>query len=163
MSGPASGGQSPVGSYASVVAMGPTDLDRGGETRLVIAWLLGDDPADLREAALRARVAWSGLEEGLDGRAPTRVRLLPSLPNPLVESGIIRFALPDGGPARIQVYDTRGREVATLVDAQLSPGFHRLSWSGRDHRGRRLANGVYHLRLSAGGGTDTRSVVLLRR
>ena len=129
----------------------------------MVAWLLGRNPQELREAAARARVAWSGLVEGLDGTAPTRVRLLPSLPNPLVDSGVVRFALPDGGPARVRVYDMRGREVATLVDGDLSPGFHRLVWSGRDHRGRRLANGVYHLRLSARGGTDTRSIVLLRR
>jgi len=50
-----------------------------------------------------------------------------------------------------------GREVATLVRGTLDAGSHAAVWN----TGRR-PSGVYYVRLSAGGDTETRKLALMR-
>jgi hypothetical protein len=59
---------------------------------------------------------------------------------------------------RVQVYDVAGRMLARL-DGAFATG-NAFVWDGRDAEGRRLANGIYFLRVSGGGGVA--KAVLLR-
>jgi len=68
---------------------------------------------------------------------------------------------PPDVPARVDVFDVRGRRVARLHDGPLAPGAE-LLWTGRDDAGRRLASGVYLARLSAPGAARTARLLLLR-
>ena len=49
--------------------------------------------------------------------------------------------------ARLDVFDVRGRLIATLVDEQLPAGDYDYSWNGEDSRGDRMPAGVYFYRL----------------
>jgi spore coat protein CotH len=68
----------------------------------------------------------------------------------------------DGG--RIGIYDVSGRQVHVLPLPTVVPAVVTLAWDGADADGRRLAPGVYFLRLeSARGGTRaTTRVVIVR-
>ena len=88
---------------------------------------------------------------------PTQVRLLPTVPNPFNPSTTVRFHIPNGMTARVEVFDALGRRVALLADAPFAAGEHRL---GFDARG--LASGVYLLRITTPTGTDSRTITLLR-
>ncbi|HLA40071.1 MAG TPA: FlgD immunoglobulin-like domain containing protein, partial [Candidatus Glassbacteria bacterium] len=75
------------------------------------------------------------------------------------------FELPDGsGPVEVKlaVYDLRGRRVTTLLSGERGEGIYSLQWDGRDSSGRRVASGVYFLRLTAGEVTHVRKIVLLK-
>jgi flagellar hook assembly protein FlgD len=61
-----------------------------------------------------------------------------------------------------RVFDVTGRAVRTLVDGQLERGYHLLEWNGADASGRRVANGVYFVRLRTGQHDESRKVVLLQ-
>jgi flagellar hook assembly protein FlgD len=63
---------------------------------------------------------------------------------------------------RIEVYDVLGRRIRTLVDERRRAGPHRTVWRGRNALGRKVASGVYFLRLRAGETTATRKVVIVR-
>ena len=56
----------------------------------------------------------------------------------------------------------RGRRVAVAVDRTLGPGTYAASWDGRTQTGERATAGVYYLRLSVPGATQSREVVLMR-
>jgi hypothetical protein len=43
----------------------------------------------------------------------------------------------------------------------VSAGPHAVVWNARDEAGRRVAAGVYYVRLAAGGTSTTRAMVLL--
>ena len=67
-----------------------------------------------------------------------------------------------GGPSTIWAYDLAGRRIRVLVQESLAAGRHHLRWSGRDQRGRRVASGIYLVRVSTPEGTATARVLLSR-
>jgi hypothetical protein len=85
-----------------------------------------------------------------------------NVPNPFNPHTTIRFTLPETGPASLRVYDVTGRLVKTVTAGLLKAGPHALRWDGTDHRGGRVASGVYFYRLTAGAYSATRKMVLLR-
>ena len=82
--------------------------------------------------------------------------------NPFRDRATIRYALPETGPASIDIYDIRGRLVASPVDGVVSAGSHALLWDGRGGAGGSLATGVYFCRLHAGNRVETKRMILLR-
>jgi flagellar hook assembly protein FlgD len=74
----------------------------------------------------------------------------------------IPFSLRRPQAVTLQVFDTRGRLVRTLLQEDVPAGTHRLVWTGVDRSGRSVASGVYHVRMDAGPERLTRSVTLVR-
>lgn len=95
------------------------------------------------------------------GALPVRHRLSAGSPNPSRWRSTLEFDLPRRERARIRVYDVAGRLVNTLVDAELEPGSHEVVWDGRDRSGRRVASGVYLVRMSTGSFGATRKLMRL--
>ena len=102
-----------------------------------------------------------GLLEGPE-RLPEGFDLLPNHPNPFNPETVIRYVLPRTAEVRLAVYDVRGARVATLVAGRRPAGEHRVTWRGRDERGRQVSSGIYLYRLEAGGGMHSRPMVLAR-
>jgi hypothetical protein len=100
---------------------------------------------------------------GVTEQAPLSLpRLSQNFPNPFNPRTTIEFTLVRGGPARLEVFDVRGRRVAVLVDRELPLGDHRVEWAGKDSAGRDVASGVYFYRLDAGEVHQTRRMVLVK-
>ncbi|HET7498825.1 MAG TPA: hypothetical protein VFM00_11035, partial [Candidatus Eisenbacteria bacterium] len=83
-------------------------------------------------------------------------------PNPVRDEAAFRFGLPLAARVRLDLFDIRGRRVATALDAQLPAGRHEAVWRRTDARGRRVASGVYVARLEALGEVRIRKLVLVR-
>lgn len=83
--------------------------------------------------------------------------LLSHGPNPFRDRTTIRFRLAESGPVTLTVYNVAGREVARLVDADLTAGLHEATFSAAG-----LPSGVYSYRLRTAGETETKRCVLLR-
>lgn len=150
---------------AMVTASGPFTVEPG--QTLVAGFILAyGETVDLlrsQVAAARAMRLFQVSTSVPDGDGtpwmdlPTQVRLLPTVPNPFNPSTTVRFHIPNGMTARVEVFDALGRRVALLADAPFAAGEHRL---GFDARG--LASGVYLLRITTPTGTDSRTITLLR-
>jgi hypothetical protein len=76
--------------------------------------------------------------------AGEEVRLEQNIPDPFNATTTVRYFLPRSGHAAVALYDMRGAEVATLLDADVDAGEH---WLLLDARERSLAGGSYLLRL----------------
>jgi FlgD Ig-like domain len=84
-------------------------------------------------------------------------------PNPLSSTARITYTVPTPGCAvSLRIYDVRGRRVRTLVGTERQNGIRDVVWDGRTDDGTPAASGVYFCRLSSGGLSDTRKLVLLR-
>ncbi len=89
---------------------------------------------------------------------------LPSLrvhPSPFVDQTRIVYSMTNQGPVTIDVLDAAGRRVNTLLNGTRGVGSHSVNWSGRDQDGRRVASGVYFVRMQAGDEVRTTRVVHL--
>jgi flagellar hook assembly protein FlgD len=73
-----------------------------------------------------------------------------------------QFALNQAGQARIEVFDARGARVATVKDGTLPPGSYSGSWDGTGADGVAVGSGVYYLRMTLPGYSQSRRVVIAR-
>jgi len=90
------------------------------------------------------------------------VGLTAAWPNPFQRELGLELALGREGPARVRVFDVRGRTVATVHDGVLPAGRHTVRWDGRTGRGAPAAAGVYFVRMDAEGRSWTRKVLRIR-
>ncbi|MCK4679820.1 right-handed parallel beta-helix repeat-containing protein, partial [bacterium] len=110
-------------------------------------------------------------ESGTGGRdlieheepVPSMFRLGHSSPNPFNPVTSVDYDIPaGGGSVDIAVFDVAGRRIATLYSGHHDPGTHRVTWDGRDSRGRSVASGIYFVRLDAREFSASRKMVLLK-
>ena len=88
---------------------------------------------------------------------PTEVRLEQNYPNPVNGSTTIGFSIPASGWVSLRVYDIDGREVATLVNENLSQGGYSVSWNSTE-----ISNGSYRYVLESDGVVQTRSLIVMK-
>jgi hypothetical protein len=88
---------------------------------------------------------------------PTQFSLSQNYPNPFNPSTIIRYGLPLRSQVALNIYNTLGQQVATLVNRNEEAGYHSVRFDGSN-----LASGAYFYRLQAGTYVETRKLLLLR-
>jgi Secretion system C-terminal sorting domain len=88
---------------------------------------------------------------------PNHLVLEANYPNPFSQNTQIRFALPQAAEVQLVVYDVLGRAVTTLAQGNMAAGAHEVNFDASN-----LSNGQYFYRLSAGGQTLTRSLMVIR-
>jgi hypothetical protein len=89
--------------------------------------------------------------------SPMSFALHDCYPNPFNPSTTISYQLAARNRVTLKVYDSRGREVAKLVEAEQSAGSHSITWNASG-----LSSGIYFARLRAGGFLETRKMVLMK-
>ena len=82
---------------------------------------------------------------------------LGSFPNPFTSSCTVCFKLDEPSYVDLSVYDLSGRLVEVVSDEYVAAGMH-----SRHLDGSGLASGVYLIRISAGGVSETRRCVVVR-
>ncbi|MGB6648667.1 MAG: T9SS type A sorting domain-containing protein, partial [Bacteroidota bacterium] len=84
-------------------------------------------------------------------------RLSQNYPNPFNPETSIRFSLTSSSYIKLSVYDLLGRDVATLLSGEYSPGEFQVVWNAIG-----FPSGVYVYRLIAGDYVETKSMMLLK-
>jgi hypothetical protein len=85
-----------------------------------------------------------------------------NFPNPFNPETEIRFALTRDSRVVINVYNTLGQQIDTLIDTQYAAGFHSVRWDGKDRNGSPVSSGVYLYQIQAGAFSRVRKMSLLR-
>jgi len=88
---------------------------------------------------------------------PTDISLKQNYPNPFNPTTVIEYQLPQSAQVRLQVYDMSGRQVAELVNEQVSAGLHTINFDASN-----LSSGVYMYRLQAGSTMLTRKLTVVK-
>jgi hypothetical protein len=84
---------------------------------------------------------------------PAAVRWISCAPNPLVDGTAVRFALSSSQDALIEVLAADGRVVRTIPAGRSGTGERAVEWDRTDAAGKRVASGVYFLRMRGAGET----------
>ena len=88
---------------------------------------------------------------------PETYLLRQNYPNPFNSSTTIAFSLPSKSFVTIKIFDVIGREVAAIVNEELSEGSYTRQWNAQ-----RISSGVYFYRIRAGNFVETKKMILLR-
>lgn len=88
---------------------------------------------------------------------PVTFTLEQNYPNPFNPTTQITYQLPEQSQVTLSVYDMAGRQVATLINENVSAGTHTVNFDASS-----LSSGVYMYRLNAGSTMLTRKLTLIK-
>ena len=93
---------------------------------------------------------------------PTVFKLSQNYPNPFNPSTTIKFQIPQQEKVVLEIYNTLGERVKTLVDEIKAPGFYHETWNGTNNNNVHVASGVYIYRVVAGKFVVAKKMMLLK-
>jgi len=106
------------------------------------------------------------VEGGLVGIDDINLPLVYSLqqnyPNPFNPTTTIQFSVPERSKAELKIFDVMGREVITLVNQDLEPGYHQITWNGRNRFGKMISSGMYFTVMQSGDFRAVKKMVMLK-
>ena len=139
-----------IGSSAGNTMLAAHVVDQEGDRLPGIEFLLpGEIPTAVAESATSQPL-------------PEAPALLENYPNPFNPITRIRFALPQAGPAKLDIYNAAGQWICTLVEGEVASGYHEVMWDARNASGFNVASGIYFAVLKAGDLRKTRPMTLVR-
>ena len=94
---------------------------------------------------------------------PESFELEANYPNPFNPSTTISFRVVRQPTfARLVIYNVLGREVRDLASGYFTPGQYRYIWNGKNDAGLEMGSGIYFYRLTMGGESLTRKMLMLK-
>jgi len=122
-------------------------------------WYFGSPPASPQEVIISE---FSFVPEGnvnIDEHLyPVHYQALQqNYPNPFYRNTEIAFKLNSAETVSLEIFDIKGRKIATLIREHKAAGSHTLPWDAEN-----LPAGIYILRLSGKSFTETRRMLLLK-
>ncbi|MBI5463408.1 MAG: T9SS type A sorting domain-containing protein, partial [Ignavibacteriales bacterium] len=100
-------------------------------------------------------VTW--VEDKKRGEIPQEYTLSQNYPNPFNPTTTIGFRTQVSGFTSLKVYDVLGKEIATLVNEQMSAGNYSATWNAQN-----VSSGMYFYRLHSGNVVETKRMLLLK-
>jgi hypothetical protein len=89
---------------------------------------------------------------------PKEFALSQNYPNPFNPTTTIEFAITEPGEVNIDIFNTLGQRVETLVNKRLNPGTYRVIWNAPPY----LSSGLYFYRIKTGEFTETKKMVRVK-
>ena len=114
-------------------------------------WAVGENGLVLRYDG----VSWVDQKTGKT--YPNKYSLSQNYPNPFNPSTKIKFTLPKKEFVTLEVFNTIGQKIETLLNQVMKTGQHEVEFDAQN-----LSSGIYYYRIEAGEFQDVKKMVLLR-
>jgi len=88
---------------------------------------------------------------------PETFSLDRAYPNPFNPTTALSFSIPVDSEVSLSIYNMQGREVSTLIDANMDAGYHSVVWDANSY-----ASGVYFVKMVAGEFVNTQKLMLIK-
>jgi len=88
---------------------------------------------------------------------PVNFNLDTAYPNPFNPVTTLSFAIPVDSEVSISIYNLQGREVVSLIDANMDAGYHSVVWNADSY-----SSGVYFVKMVAGEFVNTQKLMLIK-
>lgn len=93
---------------------------------------------------------------------PQAFALNSNYPNPFNPSTMIPFAITSNENVSLNIYDMNGKLVITLINENMTAGYHEILWDGKDNTGNAVNSGMYISKLVAGEHSDSRKMLMVK-
>ncbi len=144
-----------------VAGAGAFTIPANGKIKVAFAIAATESVEELRQAVATAKAVYdstiTSVKETYPGEVPVKFELSQNYPNPFNPSTKINFSIPQNGFATLKVYDSIGKEVATLVNKELKKGCYNVTFNASN-----LASGIYFYRLNVNNFSAVRKMILLK-
>ena len=74
----------------------------------------------------------------------------------------ISYTIPERNIVSLNIYDVNGAFVQNLVNENLEPGFHSVSWDGTNANGSKVSAGMYFYIIKSGNLVSTQKMIFLK-
>lgn len=164
-----------------VVSSGPYKIKPYESLKIAFAIAADSSMSGLQKSFEQSRKKYLEMISNVSNiyEMPNQFELYQNYPNPFNPETTISFTIPNvmasltnhdnnnvtlrqpqnDIPVTLKVYDLLGREVATLVQENLKPGFYTHKFSINNLQ---LSSGIYFFQLKAGNFSQTRKMVLIK-
>ncbi|MEW5924139.1 MAG: T9SS type A sorting domain-containing protein [Candidatus Zixiibacteriota bacterium] len=93
---------------------------------------------------------------------PDKFVLSQNYPNPFNPDTRIDYYIPTSQHVTLDIINTNGRLVRTLVDNYQESGWHYVEWDATDENDNKVATGVYLYRIKAGDFSETKKMSFVK-
>ena len=95
--------------------------------------------------------------EGSAPGVPTTLNLEQNYPNPFNPTTNISYSIPQDGHVTLQIFNTRGQLVETLIDQHQKAASYNVSWDAEGQ-----SSGIYFYKMSFGDRAEIKKCILLK-
>jgi hypothetical protein len=88
---------------------------------------------------------------------PVHFSLSQNYPNPFNPSTTIEYSVPVNGAVKLQVYNSLGEEIKTLVNGYKEAGTYEANFNAS-----RLSSGIYYYKIESGNFTSVKKMIFLK-
>ena len=86
---------------------------------------------------------------------------ISNFPNPFNPVTNISFSIPEDSQIELNVYNTKGQKIKSLISGNYAAGDHSIIWNGNDDSGKNASSGIYFYKLILNGETAVINKCLL--
>jgi hypothetical protein len=92
-----------------------------------------------------------------NNQIPSEFWLEQNYPNPFNPSTTIQFSIPERSFVKLEVFNSLGEKISTLVSEEMSVGNYKYEWNAEN-----LSSGIYYYKLFANKFSQTKKLILLK-
>ena len=96
------------------------------------------------------------------GSLPESLLLGANYPDPFNATTSIEYALPAPARVKLEIFNTLGQKVRSLVNENQAAGYQKIVWQSKDDQGMEVSSGVYFIQLTVGAQKLTGKMTLLK-
>jgi hypothetical protein len=93
---------------------------------------------------------------------PQKTKLHNNYPNPFNPSTAISFDLSSENLVNIEIYNSKGQKIKSLINKTYAPGKYTLIWAGKDDYNKQVTSGIYFYKIKSGSYTHTKKMILMK-
>ena len=97
------------------------------------------------------------MEKIIEDMVPTEFELAQNYPNPFKEKTIIKYCVPVKMNIRMEVFDSKGNKIKTLVDEIKEAGTYKIEFNSEN-----IGAGEYLYKLETKDYFDTKKMIVLK-
>ncbi|MDP2983737.1 MAG: T9SS type A sorting domain-containing protein [Candidatus Latescibacter sp.] len=119
-------------------------------------FIIGPDAYQVDGVSILSSLGDGGVTKA-EAEMPGEFSLSQNYPNPFNQVTVIDFTIAQRDTVTLKVFNSLGKEVATLVNDVMPPGQYSIPWKASG-----LASGIYFYRLDSGTFTEMKKLTLIK-